>query len=55
MDWTKITLALIALLAAGLAVRIVIKSNSSSKKIVQKNNTVKGDIVGRDKITNKTK
>lgn len=52
MDWTKIILALIAILAVGVVIKVVITKNSSTRKVVQKNNYAQGDIVAGDKTTN---
>jgi hypothetical protein len=52
MDWTQIILALIAILATGFAIKIAITKNTSIRKVVQNNNTAKGDIVAGDKTTN---
>ena len=52
MDWTKIMLAIIALFVVGAVIKVVITKNSSTRKVVQKNNTAQGDIVAGDKTTN---
>ena len=52
MDWTKIILAIIAIFAVGIVVKVVITNNSSTRKVVQKNNYAQGDIVAGDKTTN---
>lgn len=54
MDWNQIILALIAILATGFVIKIVITKKTSIRKIVQNNNTAQGDIVAGDKTTNNT-
>ncbi len=55
MEWTKVILAIIALLAAGFTFKFISnkksKNNSFFKIVSQKNNTAKGDIVAGDKIS----
>lgn len=46
---TKIIIALIGLLAAcAITLKLVFRSKKKTTKIVQKNNTVHGDLAGRD-------
>lgn len=54
----KIIILAIITLFAGVAITLRIRknknsNNDNSNKVVQKDNTVKGDIVGRDNIKNK--
>ncbi len=50
-DWKAVLLALIGLLAAGLAIRFSIrkrKNTSNTNRSSQKGNTIGGDQAGRD-------
>ena len=50
---TEIIIALIALFAVGVVIKVVYKKNKKSNKVNQKNIHIEGggDVVGRDKIT----
>lgn len=63
MNWSEITMAVIAAIVAivtgGIAIKKITNSNSREKKstriVSQKNNIAQGDIVAGDSIKNNTR
>lgn len=63
MNWSEITLAIIAAVVAivsgGIAIRKITNNNSNEKKstrlISQKNNIARGDIIAGDSVKNNTR